>query len=102
MGRDCICVLNVVLVLFKFKTIWTHMEFIVHERVCVQFGQNAEPNTFTHRDGVRNLQNEVTKEQTAQYFRVFPTRRQRIVESIHNRVRQILMVSGSATSTKVS
>jgi hypothetical protein len=97
MGRDCICVLNVVL----FKTLW-NLFFIVHERVCVQFGQNAEPNTFTHRDGIWNLQNEVNKEQTAQYFRVFPTRRQRIVESIHNRVRQILMVSGSATSTKVS
>lgn len=54
---------------------------------------------FTHRDGVWNLQNEVTKERTAQCFlRVDDESLQRF----HNRVRQILMASGSTTFTKVS
>lgn len=53
---------------------------------------------FTHRDGVWNLQNEVTKERTAQCFlRVDDESLQRF----HNRVRQILMASGSTTFTKV-
>ncbi|PSN32216.1 hypothetical protein C0J52_17015 [Blattella germanica] len=53
---------------------------------------------FTHRDGVWNLQNEVTKERTAQCFlRVDEESLQRF----HNRVRQILMASGSTTFTKV-
>lgn len=54
---------------------------------------------FTHRDGVWNLQNEVTKERTAQCFlRVDDESLGRF----HNRVRQILMASGSTTFTKVS
>nr|CAD7443039.1 unnamed protein product [Timema bartmani] len=53
---------------------------------------------FTHRDGVWNLQNEVTKERTAQCFlRVDEESLQRF----HNRVRQILMASGSTTFTKI-
>ncbi|MEJ1289018.1 pre-mRNA processing factor 8 [Cricetulus griseus] len=53
---------------------------------------------FTHKDGVWNLQNEVTKERTAQCFlRVDDESMQRF----HNRVRQILMASGSTTFTKV-
>merc|ERR1739838_676845 len=53
---------------------------------------------FTHRDGVWNLQNEVTKERTAQCFlRVEDEAMQRF----HNRVRQILMASGSTTFTKI-
>ncbi|CAK9297987.1 unnamed protein product [Gordionus sp. m RMFG-2023] len=52
----------------------------------------------THRDGVWNLQNEVTKERTAQCFlRVDDESMQRF----HNRVRQILMASGSTTFTKI-
>ncbi|UIZ20631.1 hypothetical protein KXD40_001180 [Peronospora effusa] len=54
---------------------------------------------FTHKDGVWILQNETTKERTAQaYLRVDD-------ESFHsfeNRVRQILMSSGSTTFTKVA
>eukprot|EP00069_Balaena_mysticetus_P000170 bmy_00174T0 len=51
---------------------------------------------FTHKDGVWNLQNEVTKERTAQCFlRVDDESMQRF----HNRVRQILMASGSTTFT---
>ena len=53
---------------------------------------------FTHKDGVWNLQNEVTKERTAQCFlRVDDESMGRF----HNRVRQILMASGSTTFTKV-
>lgn len=53
---------------------------------------------FTHRDGVWNLQNEITKERTAQCFlRVDDESLQRF----HNRVRQILMASGSTTFTKI-
>ncbi|OAF70592.1 Splicing factor Prp8 [Intoshia linei] len=53
---------------------------------------------FAHRDGVWNLQNEVTKERTAQCFlRVDDESLQRF----HNRVRQILMASGSTTFTKI-
>ena len=51
-----------------------------------------------HRDGVWNLQHELTKERTAQCFlRVDDESMQRF----HNRVRQILMASGSTTFTKV-
>ena len=53
---------------------------------------------FTHRDGVWNLQNEVTKERTSQCFlRVDEDAMSRF----HNRVRQILMASGSTTFTKI-
>ena len=53
---------------------------------------------FTHRDGVWNLQNEVTKERTAQCFlRV----EDEAMSRFHNRVRQILMASGSTTFTKI-
>lgn len=50
------------------------------------------------RDGLWNLQNEITKERTAQCFlRVDDESLGRF----HNRVRQILMASGSTTFTKI-
>ncbi|XP_074597718.1 pre-mRNA processing factor 8 isoform X2 [Brevipalpus obovatus] len=53
---------------------------------------------FAHKDGMWNLQNEITKERTAQCFlRVDDESMQRF----HNRVRQILMASGSTTFTKI-
>lgn len=53
---------------------------------------------FVHKDGVWNLQNEVTKERTAQCFlRVDDDS----MGKYHNRVRQILMASGSTTFTKI-
>lgn len=53
---------------------------------------------LSHKDGVWNLQNEITKERTAQCFlRVDEESLQRF----HNRVRQILMASGSTTFTKI-
>ncbi|KAI9583820.1 pre-mRNA-processing-splicing factor 8 [Glossina fuscipes] len=58
----------------------------------------TQHDEFTHRDGVWNLQNEVTKERTAQCFlRVDDESLGRF----HNRVRQILMASGSTTFTKI-
>lgn len=54
---------------------------------------------FTIRDGTWNLQKETTKERTAQAFiRVT----QEGVKSFENRIRQILMSSGSSTFTKVA
>ncbi|CAF1135771.1 unnamed protein product [Rotaria magnacalcarata] len=53
---------------------------------------------FVHKYGVWNLQNETTKERTAQCFlRVDDESMNRY----HNRVRQILMASGSTTFTKI-
>lgn len=53
---------------------------------------------FTHKDGVWNLQNEVTKERTAQCFLRVD---EESLGKFHNRVRQILMASGSTTFTKI-
>jgi HAMP domain-containing protein len=53
---------------------------------------------FTHRDGVWALQNENTKEKTAQAFLRVD---EEGLKRFENRVRQILMSSGSTTFTKV-
>ena len=54
---------------------------------------------IAHQDGVWNLQNEVTKERTAQCFLKVDEESQ---QCFHNRVWQILMASGSTTFTKVT
>ena len=54
---------------------------------------------FSNKDGVWSLQNEVTKERTAQaYLRVDDEG----MKAFENRVRQVLMSSGSATFTKIA
>ena len=54
---------------------------------------------FTHKDGVWSLQNESTKERTAQAFlRVDDS----AIATFENRVRSILMSSGSTTFTKIA
>eukprot|EP00056_Hartaetosiga_gracilis_P008688 m.125006 g.125006 ORF g.125006 m.125006 type:complete len:2332 (-) comp12970_c0_seq1:97-7092(-) len=53
---------------------------------------------FSHRDGVWNLQNEITKERTAQAFLQVDEESQ---ARFHNRIRQVLMSSGATTFTKV-
>eukprot|EP00899_Mesostigma_viride_P025897 jgi/Mesvir1/6492/Mv16762-RA.2 len=53
---------------------------------------------FASRDGVWNLQNEATKERTAQAFLRVDDEHMKVFE---NRVRQILMSSGSTTFTKI-
>ena len=54
---------------------------------------------FAHRDGVWNMQNEATKELTSQvYLRVS----QSGMDAFNNRIRQILLSSGSTTFTKVA
>ena len=54
---------------------------------------------LAHRDGVWNLQNESTKERTAQAFiRVDDDH----LKMFENRVRQVLMSSGSTTFTKIA
>ena len=55
--------------------------------------------TSAHKDGVWNLQNETTKERTAQaYLRVDDE----ALKKFENRVRQILMSSGATTFTKIA
>jgi len=54
---------------------------------------------FTLRDGVWNLQNEATKERTAQAFlRVSDEG----LKKFENRIRMVLMASGATTFTKVA
>ncbi|KAJ3312805.1 Pre-mRNA-processing-splicing factor 8, partial [Gonapodya sp. JEL0774] len=53
---------------------------------------------FTLREGVWNLVNEQTKERTAQAFLRVD---QESLQKFHNRIRQILMSSGSTTFTKI-
>ena len=55
--------------------------------------------TYEEIAGVWNLQNEVTKERNAQCFLKVDEESQ---QRFHNRVRQILMASGSTTFTKVT
>ncbi|CAI2172060.1 12623_t:CDS:10 [Funneliformis geosporum] len=54
---------------------------------------------FTLKDGVWNLINEQTKERTAQAFLRVD---EESMQKFHNRVRQILMASGSTTFSKIS
>jgi pre-mRNA-processing factor 8 len=62
-------------------------------------GGYAEPTGTTYRDGVWNLQNEATKEMTAQaHLRVEEV----AVQAFENRIRQILMTSGASTFTKIA
>lgn len=59
----------------------------------------AAASTTTYKDGVWNLQNETTKEMTAQaHLRV----EEEAVRAFDNRVRQILMSSGATTFTKIA
>lgn len=52
-----------------------------------------------HKDGVWNLQNEATKEMTAQAFLRVD---ENAIQQFENRIRQILMSSGSTTFTKIA
>ena len=62
-------------------------------------GGGAAPSTTTYKDGVWNLQNESTKEVTAQaHLRV----EEEAVQAFDNRIRQILMSSGATTFTKIA
>ena len=59
----------------------------------------ASNEELAHRDGVWNLQNEMTKERTAQAFlRVDDI----ALKAFENRVRQVLMSSGQTTFTKIA
>ena len=61
--------------------------------------RSPEGTKFVHRDGVWNLQNDETKELTAQvYLRVT----QDGMDAFNNRIRAILLASGSTTFTKVA
>jgi len=59
----------------------------------------ADQAATTYRDGVWNLQNETTKEMTAQaHLRV----EEEAVQAFDNRIRQVLMSSGATTFTKIA
>jgi pre-mRNA-processing factor 8 len=59
----------------------------------------ATASTTTYKDGVWNLQNETTKEMTAQaHLRV----EEEAVRAFDNRIRQVLMSSGATTFTKIA
>jgi pre-mRNA-processing factor 8 len=59
----------------------------------------AAHDAAMHRDGVWNLQNEASKEMTAQAFlRVSDN----AIKFFENRIRQVLMSSGSTTFTKIA
>ena len=61
--------------------------------------RSPEGTKFIHRDGVWNLQNNETKELTAQvYLRVT----QDGMDAFNNRIRAILLASGSTTFTKIA
>ena len=59
----------------------------------------VEHEDFTHRDGIWSLQNNVTKERTAQAFLKVDEKSQATFE---NRIRQVLMSSGATTFTKIA
>jgi len=62
-------------------------------------GVQVESAATTYKDGVWNLQNETTKEMTAQaHLRV----EEEAVQAFDNRIRQILMSSGATTFTKIA
>ncbi|MGK3734459.1 MAG: pre-mRNA-processing factor 8 [Bacillariaceae sp.] len=62
-------------------------------------GGQVEASATTYKDGVWNLQNETTKEMTAQaHLRVEDA----AVQAFDNRIRQILMSSGATTFTKIA
>lgn len=84
--------------IFNRKKLYNFYNLSYVSYFIFQFQCRTTHEEFTHRDGVWNLQNEVTKERTAQCFlRVDDESLNRF----HNRVRQILMASGSTTFTKV-
>ncbi|KAI6190216.1 WD repeat-containing protein 48-like protein [Aphelenchoides bicaudatus] len=66
-------------------------------RILPKCRVNVEDTTT--RDGIWNLQNEVTKERTAQCFLKVD---EDSLMKFHNRIRQILMSSGSTTFTKIT
>ena len=59
----------------------------------------ASNEELSHRDGVWNLQNETTKERTAQAFLRVDDEN---LKAFDNRVRQVLMSSGQTTFTKIA
>ena len=59
----------------------------------------ATNEELSHRDGVWNLQNETTKERTAQAFLRVDDEN---LKAFDNRVRQVLMSSGQTTFTKIA
>lgn len=81
--------------LFSYLLMACRCGFEVRILPKIRMTQEAFSNT---RDGVWNLQNEQTKERTAVAFLRVDDEHMKVFE---NRVRQILMSSGSTTFTKI-
>jgi pre-mRNA-processing factor 8 len=85
--------------LFDFCGFEVRIQPIKAARRSAIAGAQAPAVATTYKDGVWNLQNETTKEMTAQaHLRV----EEEAVRAFDNRIRQVLMSSGATTFTKIA
>lgn len=85
--------------LFDFCGFEVRIQPIKAARRSTIAGAQAPAAATTYKDGVWNLQNETTKEMTAQaHLRV----EEEAVRAFDNRIRQVLMSSGATTFTKIA
>ena len=85
--------------LFDMNDFEVRIKPVRASKKSVRAGEDAGAPTTTYKDGVWNLQNDTTKEMTAQaHLRVVD----RAVQAFDNRIRQILMSSGATTFTKIA
>jgi len=85
--------------LFDFCGFEIRIQPIKAARKSTIVGAQAPAAPTTYKDGVWNLQNETTKEMTAQaHLRV----EEEAVRAFDNRIRQVLMSSGATTFTKIA
>jgi pre-mRNA-processing factor 8 len=84
--------------LFDMNGFEVRIQPVQAARKAIIGGQAADASP-AYRDGVWNLQNDTTKEMTAQaHLRV----EEEAVQAFDNRIRQILMSSGATTFTKIA
>lgn len=96
LGFHFVCVIEPINFFFVIHLLMTcRCGFEVRILPKIRMSQEAFSNT---KDGVWNLQNEQTKERTAVAFLRVDDEHMKVFE---NRVRQILMSSGSTTFTKI-
>lgn len=96
LGFHFVCVIESINFFFVIHLLMTcRCGFEVRILPKIRMSQEAFSNT---KDGVWNLQNEQTKERTAVAFLRVDDEHMKVFE---NRVRQILMSSGSTTFTKI-
>ncbi len=79
--------------------LFVHLFHIVHAQVRILPKCRMATEGFASKDGVWALQNAATKERTAQAFLRVDDE---AMKTFENRVRQVLMSSGSTTFTKIA